>query len=74
MSYEIANYADANHLHYDNKCHNTLKIVLENDVNSATTRFENNYMCANPDKFQSINRGGMSSLTIYVHDYTIAHL
>ena len=69
MSCEIANYA----LYYENQCQNTLKYVLENDVNSATTWFENNYMCANPDKFQSIilNRDGMQSLAISVQDYTI---
>ena len=70
MSCEIANYADDNHLYYENQCQNTLKYVLENDVNSATTWFENNYMCANPDKFQSIilNRDGMQSLAISVQD------
>ena len=64
---------DDNHLYYENQCQNTLKYVLENDVNSATTWFENNYMCANPDKFQSIilNRDGMQSLAISVQDYTI---
>ena len=73
MSCEIANYADDNHSYFEKKCHNTLKGVLENDVNSATTWFENNYMCANPDKFQSItlNRDGMQSLAISVQDYTI---
>ena len=73
MSCEIAYYADDNHLYYENKCHDTLKGVLENDVNCATTWFENNYMCANPDKFQSItlNRDGMQSLAISVQDYTI---
>ena len=73
MSCEIANYADDNHLYYENKCHNTLKGVLENDVNSATTWFENNYMCANPHKFQSIilNWDGLQSLAISVQDYTI---
>ena len=73
MSCEIANYADDNHLYYENQCQNTLKYVLESDVNSATTWFENNYMCANPDKFQSIilDRDGMQSLAISVQDYTI---
>ena len=47
MSGEIANYADENHLYYESQCHNTLKGVLENDVNSATTWFENNYLCTN---------------------------
>ena len=72
MSCEIAKYADDNHLYYENQCHNTLKDVLENDVNSATTWFEK-YMCANPDKLQSIilNRDGMQSLAISVQDYTI---
>ena len=54
MGSEIANYADDNHLYYEDKCYNVLKSVLENDVISATAWFDNNYMCANPDKFQSI--------------------
>ena len=33
---EIANYADDNHLYYEDKCYNVLKSVLENDVISAT--------------------------------------
>ena len=51
MGSEIANYADDNHLYYEDKCCNVLKRVLENDVISATAWFDNNYMCANPDKF-----------------------
>ena len=64
MGSEIANYADDNHLYYENKCYDILKNVLENDVISATAWFDNNYMCANPDKFQSIimSRDGQQSL------------
>ena len=70
---EIANYADDNHLYYENKCHDVLKNVLENDVNTATVWFDNNYMCGNPDKFQSIilERDGKKSLSISVQDNTI---
>ena len=70
MSCEIANYADYNDLYYENQWYNTLK---ENGANSATTWFENNYMCTNPDKFQNIilNRDGMQSLAISAQDYTI---
>ena len=70
---EIANYADDNPLYYENKCHDVLKSVLENDVNTATAWFDNNYMCANPDKFQSIvlDRDGKQSLSISVQDNTI---
>ena len=73
MGSEIANYADDNHLYYEDKCYNVLKSVLENDVISATTWFDNNYMCANPDKFQSIilSRDGQQSLSISVQDNTI---
>ena len=35
MSCEITKNADDNHLYYENQCHNTLKGVSENDVNSA---------------------------------------
>ena len=73
MTCEIANYADDNHLYYEDKCHDVLKNVLENDVNTATVWFDNNYMCANPDKFQSIilDRDGKQSLSISVQDNTI---
>ena len=70
---EIANYADDNHLYYGNKRHDVLKNVLENDVNTVTVWFDNNSMCANPDKFQSIvlDRDGKKSLSISVQDNTI---
>ena len=45
MKSKKANYADDNHLYYENKCHNELKKVLENDVNSATVWFANNDVC-----------------------------
>ena len=46
------------------------KKVLENDVNSATVWFANNYMCVNTDKFHSItlNRDGKHTLSIPVQD------
>ena len=49
---------------------NRLHIVT---VISATARFDNNYMCANPDKFQSVilSRDGQQSLSILVQDNTI---
>ena len=73
MTSEIANYANDNHLYYEDKCYNVLRNVLENDVLSATAWFDNNYMCANPDKFQSIilSRDGQQSLSISVQDNTI---
>ena len=45
-------------------------MVSENDVDTATVGFDNKYMCANPDKFQSIilGRGGKQSLSISVQD------
>ena len=71
MTSEITNYADDNHLYYEDKCYNVLRNNLENDVLSATAWFDNNYMCANPDKFQSISRDGQQSLAISVQDNTI---
>ena len=73
MTSEIANYADDNHLYHEDKCYKVLRNVLENDVLSATAWFDNNYMCANPDKFQSIilSRDGQQSLSISVQDNTI---
>ena len=73
MNCEIANYADDNHLYYADDCAITLKNVLENDTRAAIAWFENNYMDANPDKFQSIilNRGGDVSISISVQDDVI---
>ena len=73
MKSEIAYYVDDNHLCYENKCHDELKKVLENDVNSATVRFANNYMCVNTDKFQNIilNRDGKHTFSISVQDNTV---
>ena len=73
MGSKITNYADDNHLYYEDGCYNVLKSVLENYVNSATTWFDNNYMGANPDKFQNIilSRDGQQSLSISVQDNTI---
>ena len=70
MNCEIANYADDNHLYYAGNCAITLKNVLENDTRAAIAWFENNYMDANPDKFQSIilNTGGDVSISISVQD------
>ena len=58
---------------YNDICHDELKKVLENDVNSATVWFANNYMCVNTDKFQSIilNRDGKHTLSISVQDNTV---
>ena len=69
---EIANYADDNHLYYDNNCNDELNKVLGNDVNSATVWFANNYMCVNTDQFQSIilNRDGKHAPSISVQDKT----
>ena len=73
MGSEIANYADDNRLYFEDKCYDVFKSVLENDVISATAWFDNNYMCANPDKFQSIilSRDGQQSLSISVQDNMI---
>ena len=73
MNCEIANYADDNHLYYADNCAITLKNVPENDTRAAIAWFENNYMDANPDKFQSIilNRGGDVSISISVQDDAI---
>ena len=57
MNCEIANYADDNHLYYAHHCDITLKNTLEVDTNSAIDWFINNYMDANPHKFQSIVLG-----------------
>ena len=67
---EIANHSDDNHLYHADNCAITLKNVLENDTRAAIAWFENNYMDANTEKFQSIilNRGGDVSISISVQD------
>ena len=72
MGSEIANYADDNHLYYEDKCYNVLKSVLENDMITATAWFDNNY-CANPDNWISeyciiLSRDGQQSLSISHYD------
>ena len=57
MNCEIANYADDKHLYYAHHCDIALKNTLEVDTNSAIDWFINNYMDANPHKFQSIVLG-----------------
>ena len=73
MNCEIANYADDNHLYYADNCPITLKNALENYTRAVIAWFENIYMDANPDKFQSIilNSGGDVSISIFVHDDVI---
>ena len=73
MNCEIANYADDNHLYYADNCAITLKIVLANGTRAAIAWFENNYMYANPDKFQSmiLNHGGDISISISIQDDVI---
>ena len=50
-----------------------MKIIWENYKISATTWFDNNYMCANPNKFQSIilSRDGQQLFSISGRDNTI---
>ena len=68
MNCDIANYADDNHLYHANSWAVTLKNVLDNDTRAAITWFENDFMDANPDKFQSIilNIGSDASISLPV--------
>ena len=58
----ICNYADHNHLVNENNCIDTLKNSLEKDAHRAISWFDNNYMDANPDKFQCISLAGLAGL------------
>ena len=53
----IYNYADDNTVAYIHKDLNTLKLVLENESLNLISWFEDNFMKANPDKFQAICAG-----------------
>ena len=63
---EIAYYADVNHLYYAHHCDITLKNTLEVVTNSAIDWFINNYMDANPHKFQSIVLGRKRDISFLV--------
>ena len=69
----ICNYADDNHLVNENNCIDTLKNALEKDAHRAILWFDNNYMDANPDKFQciSLDRFGRPPISISVEGNTI---
>ena len=73
MDFDIANYADDNHLNYANNCTITLTNVRENDTRAAIAWFENNNMDANLDKFQSIilNIGCDVSISLSVQDNVV---
>ena len=70
MTSEIANYADDNHLYHKHNCRATLQTILENDTSAAILWFNDNYMDANADKFQSIilDRRGSPSFSLSVQD------
>ena len=69
----ICNYADDNHLVNENNCIDTLQNSLEKDAHRAISWFDNNYMDANPDKFQciSLDRFGRPRISISVEGNTI---
>ena len=66
MNCEIANHADDIHLYYAHHYDITLKNTLEIDTNSAIDWFINNYMDANPHKFQSIILGRKRDISFSV--------
>ena len=69
----ICNYADDNQLVNESNCIDTLKVSLEKDAHRAISWFDNNYMDANPDKFQYISLGtfGRHPISISVEGNTI---
>ena len=68
----ICNYADDNHLMNENNCID-LKNSFGKDAHRAILWFDNNYMDANPDKFQciSLDRFGRPPISISVEGNTI---
>ena len=69
----ICNYTDDNHFVDENNCIDTLRNSLEKDAHHAILWFDNNYMDANPDKFQciSLDRFGRPPISISVEGNTI---
>ena len=51
----ICNYADDNNLLNESNCFDALKVLLKKGAHRAISWFDNNYMDANPDKFQCIS-------------------
>ena len=64
----ICYYADDNHLVNGNKAVVKLNVSLEKDAHRAVSWFDNNYMDANPDRFQciSLDRFGRPPISISV--------
>ena len=69
----ICNYADDNHLCNGRRSVDDLKSVLEQDALQAINWFTDNYMDANPEKFQFIamDRHGHIELSMSISDNTI---
>ena len=69
---ELYNYADDNSLCYYHSSADIVKSVLEKESNIAIGWFKQNYMQANPSKFQSfvIGKGNIPSFTILSADNT----
>ena len=69
----ICSYADDNHLVNESNCIDTLKVSLEKDAHRAISWFDNDYMDANPDKFQciSLDRFGRPPISISIEGNTI---
>ena len=61
------------HIVNESNCIDTLKVSLEKDAHCAISWFDNNYMDANPDKFQgiSLDRFGRPPMSIAVERNTI---
>ena len=73
MCSNIVNYADDNHICYKNKSTEVLYEVLRLDTNNAISWLEQNYMDANPNKFQGIILGKdvPQSIALTDQDYEI---
>ena len=73
MCSNIVNYPDDNHICYKNKSTEVLCEVLRLDTNNAISWFEQNYMDANPNKFQGIILGKdvPQSIALTAQDYEI---
>ena len=64
---------DDNHIVKESNCSDELKASLEEDAQRAISWFDNNYMDANPDKFQCISlyRFGRPPISISIEGNTI---
>ena len=73
FSASIANYADDNNFYDDEQSLDKLKDNLSSDAHSAVLWYKENYLDANPEKFQCMfmNRNGVIDANLSINDVNV---